>query len=156
MTRLAPAPTTARRIERRQLPAVDPTALAVTVATAHLEVRAGRRGPDQLNPLLAPSAQRRLLILARRQRRRNRRPSGGFSIQRVRSSRVQPDAVEVTVIVREGAALTAVAVRVDRRDDRWWVTDVGTPEDRQPPVPPGAPAPPPKACRQAVRPRGTS
>jgi hypothetical protein len=144
MTRVAPVPTTTRRIERRPRPPVDPAALAIAVATAYLEVRAGRRRPAQLDPLLTPAAQRRLNILARRQRRLPQQPSGGFSIQRVTTCRPHADALELVAIVREGDATTAVAVRADRRRGRWWITDVGTPEDRQPLVPPGAPIPAPK------------
>lgn len=152
MTRVAPTPTTSRRIERRAAGApVDPVAVAVAVATAYVEVRAGRRPPDQLRPLLAPSARRRLRALVLRQRGQARGACGGASVVRVVSCRPQPDAAEVVVVLRGAEATTSVAVRVDRRDDRWWVTDVGAPEDRQPLVPPGAPQPRPR-----VRPRDTS
>ena len=150
MTRVAPTPTTARRIERRPGSApVDPVALAVAVATAYVEVRGGRRPPDQLRPLLAPTARRRLRAVVLRHRGQERPACGGSSVVRVCSSRPHDDAVEVVVVLRHGAAMQAVAVRVDRRHDRWWVTDVGAPEDRQPLVPPGAPQPPPR-----VTPRG--
>ena len=139
MTRTAPAPTTTRRIERRPAPPVDPVALATAVATAYVEVRAGRRPPDQLRPLLAPTARRRLKALVLRRRGQDRTPCGGASVIRVTACRPTDDAAEVVVVLREATGVSAVAVRADRRDGRWWVTDVGAPQDRQPLVPPGAP-----------------
>ena len=149
MTRLAPAPSTAARIERRRAVPVDPTALAVEVASAYLEVRAGRRPPEQLDAVLARGARRRLRALVLRQRGREPAACGGASLVRLVTSRPHDDAVEVVAVLRDPRGATAVAVRVDRRAGRWLVTDVGSPEDRQPLVPPGAPQPPPKR-------RGTS
>lgn len=143
MTRTAPAPITTRRIERRPAPPVDPVALATAVATAYVEVRAGRRPPDQLRPLLAPTARRRLKALVLRRRGQDRTPCGGASVIRVTACRPSDDAAEVVVVLREASGVSAVAVRADRRDGRWWVTDVGAPQDRQPLVPPGAPQPAP-------------
>lgn len=149
MTRVAPAPTTTRRIERRPdtAPPVDPVAVAVATATAYVEVRAGRRPPDQLRPLLAPPARRRLRALVLRRRGQSLEACGGHSVVRVLSCRPHDDAAEVVVVLRGPGGISAVAVRVERRDDRWWVTDVGAPEDRQPLVPPGAPIPPPRVRR---------
>lgn len=144
MTRLAPAPTTTRRIERRPVPAMDPVALATLVASAYVEVRAGRRPPAQLDRVLSPAARRRLRLLLRRQRRTTGRTCGGTSTSRVVTSRVHEDAMEVVVVLRDDDAARAVAVRLDRRGARWWVTDVAGPEDRQPVVPPGAPLPTPR------------
>lgn len=144
MTRLAPTPSTARPIARRPTTPVDPVALAVAVATAYVEVRAGRRPPDQLRPLLAPRARRRLRALLLRCRGRQRPTCGGASVSRLVTSWLHEDAVEAVVVLRDAAGVTVVAVRADRRDGRWWVSDVGAPEDRQPLVPPGAPQPIPR------------
>lgn len=143
MTRLAPAPApgTTRTIERRPAP-VDPVAMAVAVATAYLEVRAGRRPPEQLDPLLARRARRRVRAMLVRRRGRATPRCGGVSTSRVTSFRPHDDALEAVVVLRHPDGVVAVAVRADWRRGRWWVTDVGTPEDRQPLVPPGAPAPP--------------
>lgn len=150
MTRVAPTPTTTRQIERRPAaPPVDPVAVGVAVATAYIEVRAGRRPPDQLRPLLAPPARRRLRALVLRSRGQARGGCGGASVVRVVSCRPHDDAAEVVAVLRVGDEVTAVAVRVERRDQRWWVTDVGAPEDRQPLVPPGAPQPPPRVSTGA-------
>jgi hypothetical protein len=144
MTRLAPTPGTTRRIERRPGPRVDPVALAVAVATAYLEVRAGRRPPDQLRPLLAPAARRRLRAVVLRRRQEHPR-AGGASVSRVVTSRPTDDVVEVVVVLRRGdASAVPVAARIEHRGGRWWVVDVGAPEDRCPLVPPGAPQPPPR------------
>lgn len=151
MTRLGPTPTAAPRIARRSVPPVDPVALCVAVATAYVEVRAGRRPPDQLRPLLARRARRHIHALVLR-RRGDRPPAGGCSVSKVRSCWPHPDAVEVVVVLTDTRGASAVAVRADRRRGRWWVTDVGAPEDRQPLLPPGAPMPPPRS----VRPRDTS
>lgn len=145
MTRLAPTPTTAPRIERRQGAPVDPVALCVAVATAYVEVRAGRRPPDQLRPLLAQGARRHVHALVL-QSRRQRQASGGQSVSRVTAYWPHDTAVEVAVVLRDSRGVTAVAVRADHRRGRWWVTDVGAPEDRQP-----LPRRP-----RAVRLRGTS
>lgn len=145
MTRLGPAPTAARRIERRTGPPVDPVALCTAVATAYLEVRAGRRPPDQLRPLLAPRARRHIHALVLR-RRSERRPTGGFSVSRVSTCWPHQRAVEVVAVLRDSRGATAVAVRADHRRGRWWVTDVGAPEDRRPLLPPGAPVPAPRTA----------
>lgn len=144
MTRLAPAPTTTRRIERRPVPPMDPVALATLVASAYVEVRAGRRPPGQLDRVLSPSARRRVRLLLRRRRGVPRPACGGTSASRVVASRLHDDAMEVVVVLRAEHGACAVAVRLDRRGGRWWVTDVGGPEDRQPVVPPGAPVPTPR------------
>lgn len=143
MTRLSPAPTTARPIARRPDDPVDPMALSVAVATAYLEVRAGRRPPGQLDPLLSPDARRRLRVLVLRSRHHDA-ACGGASVAGLRTSRPHDDAVEAVVVLRDGDAVVAVAVRAERHAGRWWVVDVGAPEDRQPLVPPGAPQPPPR------------
>lgn len=150
MTRLGRAPSAARRIERRTEPPVDPVALCTAVATAYLEVRAGRRAPDQLRPLLAPRARRHIHALVLR-RRSERRPTGGFSVSRVSTCWPHEAAVEVVAVLRDSRGATAVAVRAEHRRGRWWVTDVGAPEDRRPLLPPGAPVPSPR-----VRIRGRS
>lgn len=155
MTRLGPAPTAAPRIERRGTPPVDPVALCTAVATAYLEVRAGRRPPDQLRPLLAPRARRRIHALVRR-RRCERMPSGGVSVSHVSTCWPHERAVEVVVVLRDSRGVTAVAARADHRRGRWWVTDVGAPEDRRPLLPPGAALPAPKAATAGVRIRDTS
>lgn len=142
MTRLAPAPVTDRQIERRATPPVDPVTLAVAVATAYLEIRAGRRPPDQLRPLLAPRARRRLRALVLRQRSQGPPACGGASVSRLVTFRPHEDALEAVVVLGDTIGVTAVAVRVDRRRGRWWVSDVGAPEDRQPLVPPGSSPPP--------------
>lgn len=147
MTRLAPAPTTTRRIERRPVPPMDPVALATLVASAYVEVRAGRRPPKQLDRVLSPDARRRVRLLLRRQRRTAPRACGGTSTSRVVSSRVHDDAREVVVVLGGQHGACAVAVRLDRHGGRWWVTDVAGPEDRQPVVPPGASQPPPASAR---------
>lgn len=145
MTRLGPAPTAAPRIERRPAPPVDPVALCTAVATAYLEVRVGRRPPDQLRPLLAPRARRRLHALVLR-RRCERTAAGGFSVSHVSTCWPHDRAVEVVVVLRDSRGVTAVAVRADHRRGRWWVTDVGAPEDRQPLLPPGASPPAPRSA----------
>lgn len=130
MTRLAPAPTSRRPIARRG-PRPDPVSAAVTVATAYVEVRSGRRGLPQLRDVLTRDAYRRArhaVVL----RRRMARPCGGISISHVRAYRPTPDAVEVAVVVRDGDQVIAVAVRLDRRRGQWGVTDIGVPEDRAP------------------------
>jgi hypothetical protein len=144
MTRLAPAPTSTRRIERRPVPPMDPVALATLVASAYVEVRAGRRSPKQLDRVLSPDARRRVRLLLRRRRATGTRSCGGTSTSRVITSRVHDHAMEVVVVLRDDHGAHAVAVRLDRRGGRWWVTDVGGPEDRQPIVPPGAPVPTPR------------
>lgn len=149
MTRVGHSPTTTRRIERHPGPAIDPVALAVAVATAYLEVRAGRRPPGQLRSVLSPRARRRLRALVLRRRGQGPPACGGASVSRVVTSRPHADALEAVAVLRDGTGVTAVAVRVERRRGRWWVTDLGAPEDRQPLVPPGAPTPP-------VRTRGIS
>lgn len=151
MTRLAPEPTTVRQIERRPTAPVDPVALAVEVASAYLEVRAGRRPPEQLRHVLDRGARRRLRALVLRHRNRAHPACGGASLTHLVTSHLHADAVEVVAVMRDARGGTAVAVRVDRRGGRWRVTDVGAPEDRQPLVPPGAPQPPPRSTR-----RGTS
>lgn len=149
MTRLAPTPTSAPRIERRQDPPIDPVALCVAVATAYVEVRAGRRPPDQLRPLLAQGARRHVHALVL-QSRRERLASGGHSVSRVTAYWPHETAVEVAVVLRDSRGVSAVAVRADHRRGRWWVTDVGAPEDRQP-VPRRQ-----RSVKPAVRLRGTS
>lgn len=144
MTRLAPTPTTDRRIARRPVPPMDPVALATLVASAYLEVRAGRRPPGQLDRVLSPDARRRVRALLKRQRVAPPRSCGGTSTSRVVAQRLDDDSVEVVVVLRDDHAARAVAVRLDRRGPRWWVTDVGCPEDRQPIVPPGAAQPRPR------------
>lgn len=130
MTRLAPTPTTGPVIARRPAPPVDPIALCVAVATAYVEVRAGRRPPDQLRPLLGDMAQRQLHALVERCRR-EQAATGGFSVTRVATFWPHDTAVEVVAVLRDSRGATAVAVRADHQRGRWWVTDVGAPEDRQ-------------------------
>lgn len=158
MTRLGPAPTTTRAIERRPAAPVDPVALAVAVATAYVEVRAGRRPPDQLRPLLSPRARRHLRALLLRRRGQQHPSCGGASVSRLVTAWPHANALEVVVVLRDVAGVTVVAVRADRRSGRWWITDVGAPEDRQPLVPPGAPQPAPRTRREPgpVRLRDTS
>lgn len=131
MTRVAPVPTSDRTIDRRVTPPIDPVMLAVVVASAHLEVRAGRRAPDQLHPVLSPTARRRQRAVVVR-RRQERVLAGGVTVSRVVTCHLDDDAVEVVVVARTGDRVVPVAVRVDRRRGRWWVTDVGVPEDREP------------------------
>lgn len=129
MTRLAPVPRSTREIERRA--ALDPVALAVGMATAYLEVRSGRRPPDQLHPYLGASARRRLRLVVVRNRRGWQRPCGGASVTRVVQCRPAEGILEAAVVVREDDAVRVVAMRVERRRGRWVVTDLGLPEDRR-------------------------
>lgn len=135
MTRLAPLPETRRPIGRRNRHH-DPVSAAVTVATAYVEVRSGRRGLPQLRDVLTRDAYRRARQAVVLRRGRDQ-PSGGISVSHVRSYRPTPDAVEVAVVLRDGDRVLVVAVRLDRRHDQWGVTDIGLPDDRPPNLRPG-------------------
>jgi len=145
MTSLAPTPTAlrdARRlatrpgVQHRPVP-VDPVSTAVRMATAYVEVRSGRRCIQQLRDVVPHDAFRRLTWAVVRQRQQPP-PRGGASVHRVIACRLSPDAVEVSVVIRDGDRIRAVAVRMERQG-RWRVADIGLPEDLP-----------------AVRPRGTS
>lgn len=128
MTRLAPAPGSRRPIGRRGA-RPEPVTAAVSVATAYLEVRAGRRGLTQLRDVLTRDAYRRArqaVVL----RRRDACPTGGTSVSRIFASHPTPDSVEVAVVLRDGDRVLVVAVRLDHCGGRWGVTDIGLPEDR--------------------------
>lgn len=139
MTRTRIADVTARRqiIRRRPTgePTADPVALAVTVATAYAEVRTGHRPQQQLRGLVTHDAYRRIRATVVRHRGL-RHAGGGTSVCRVVTCHPSDTAVEATVVMRHGRRILAVAVRCERRGDRWCVSDVGSPDDRAPQVSP--------------------
>lgn len=114
----------------RTIPAIDPAALAIVAATAYVEIRSGRRPVRQLEGLATRTLLRRLESLVCRTRRQ-RQPAGGVSIRRVFPCRVHDDVVEVAVVLHVARRCGAVAVRLERRAGRWWVTDLSAPEDRR-------------------------
>jgi hypothetical protein len=127
MTTIAPLPRTQVPIPRRAQ--VDPRMLAVAVATAYLEVRAGRRPGQQLDPLLSHPVRRQLAALIRKSRG-DHSPLGGISVRRALLMIVREGVVEATVIVHDGRRTGAVAVRLECWRDRWVVTGLGAPEDQ--------------------------
>jgi hypothetical protein len=114
----------------RRAAAVDPTAIAVAMATAYVEIRSGRRCAAQLEPYLTSAVSSRLESLVKRHRGRGA-PSGGLSVRRVVTCRPSDDVAEVSVVIRDGHRCLAVAVRLEWRR-RWMVTVLDAPEDRPP------------------------
>lgn len=127
MTTLAPRPVTAAPILRRRSPVDDVADVARVLATAYLEVRDGHRPArcliDHTNPIVA----RRVEHVVTRNRRRAVGSRPVTPLRVVTSS--TPRGVDACVVLRHGARVTAVAMRLEVRDGRWLVTSLGTPED---------------------------
>lgn len=128
MTRLSRRPL---QVSRRDgaIPALDPAALAIVAATAYVEIRTGRRPVQQLDGLATRTVLRRLQALVCRTRGRLS-PGGCVSVCRAIPCRVADHVAEVAVVLRHADRHSAVAVRLERRADRWWVTALSAPEDR--------------------------
>lgn len=110
----------------------DPVRLARAVATAFLEVEAGRRPLRQLLPLLAPAMRLRLQAAVHQQRRRRQPGPDAHTILSVRAEQPVPDAVDAAVVVRQGCRVGAVTVRLERHRGTWRVADVARPEAGRP------------------------
>lgn len=133
MTRTPPSGARLRAITRREAahtPEPDPARLARAVATAYLEVEAGRRPLRQLDPLLAPALRLRLHGTGRRPVHPYGPDAG--AVLRVRTDHPTADTVDAAVVVRRGQRVGALTVRFERHRGAWRITEIGRPEADMP------------------------
>lgn len=111
---------------RRPGPAAPPTdrldRLATGFVQAFLEVEAGRRPRQHLEPVLCPTLVERLADVWVR-------PGPPGLVVRVRGLLVAETRYEAVAVVRRGRRFGAVAVTLVRYGQAWRVLDAGRPED---------------------------
>lgn len=144
MTHAAHTHAIRRPIPRRGSEPPDPTLLARAIATAFLEIEAGRRPLRQLEHLLAPALRMRLATSGRRPP--HACGPDASAVLSVRADRPSADAVDAAVVVRRGRRVGALAIRLERHRGIWRITDIARPESELPAARtgslPGAPPPP--------------
>lgn len=99
---------------------------AARLAQAVLEVEAAERPVMQLGRWVAPEIYRRLdrrqQVRARQVDPRHPRPRHQEQVRSVHVCRPAPDVAEVTVVTAGGPRCRAMALRLERRRDRWLCT----------------------------------
>lgn len=110
-----------RLIPRPTEPIPDPGPIAATVALAVMEVKRGWRQVSQLARWVSP---RIYSQLCDEQIKPQPRPSPGLRLHRVRQTRPAPEALEASVVVKDGDRLRAVAIRFELRRGDWRATAI--------------------------------
>lgn len=110
----------------------DPARLAGLLVRTWIEVRAGRRPPSQLAPLVTPAVLARLRTLGRRRHSLAVMPQ----IRRVTATYPVAGVCEAVVTVTwPSQRVSAVAVRLELHDGRWRAAELTAPESGYAPAP---------------------
>lgn len=106
----------------------DPELVLPTLARLVTEVLAGRRALGQVAPMMTPAVVVRLAARLRQQYRSEAVPTDRVTVQHAAACWVSDRACEGVVTVNDGHRTTALAIRIERYDGRWRVSEVAGPE----------------------------
>lgn len=116
----------ASNVEPATGPSAPPERIAAALATTWLEIRSGRRPVAQLLPYVAPAVRRRLVAQLPSAARLS--DGTGMRVHRVVTTYPTSDACEATVLIAQQGRITALAIRLERRRQRWAAVELTAPE----------------------------
>lgn len=92
--------------------------LAGSLASALVEILAGRRGPQQLSGWASPKVQELVTQLSRSQR------CSGLRLRSIRVQQINDLVIEVAAHLTQTGRSRAAALRITRDDGRWQATEL--------------------------------
>ena len=121
-----PAPVSSDHARARVTP--DPAEVLPAIARLIIQVLAGRRPLSQIEHMLSPAVATRLAARVRSQYRSDEVPNDRVRIRHLSSCWVHANACEGVVMVDGAKRSTALAIRIERHQGRWRVTEAAGPE----------------------------